>query len=355
MQQYQAKILTNLDEVLSTHWQELWKKSENASVFNSYEWFQTCLETGNITDYELYVCYRDGELVAILPLHIDRHFGIKILGVLGDKFLVDTAFLVKEYDRELFKYFFGNILAKRNLFIHKVDSKATNLLHDIFPDMFFSLMSVNPCVNLEKDPLLTISKSTLSQIRSTIKKNPDQLRFKMYNGVENLQNHLHTMFVLEQNSAKKLRSMDIFSQQETKDFFQTISKNCSQLVRIGFLYYNTIPIAYQFGFLYRKVFVAYQTAYLHEYGKLRPGKTILLYLLQSLKENGVDTLDLGGGISTYKLEFTSDYRLLYDLYYTKNKLVMVWWKSINLLRRMKQIIFPEKNTRDHEFLFKKLQ
>jgi len=55
------------------------------------------------------------------------------------------------------------------------------------------------------------------------------------------------------------------------------------------------------------------------------------------------------------MEFTSDYRVLYNIYYSPNFFVMLWWKLINKLRRLRQIIKPKKYTRDHEFLFKTIE
>ena len=350
---YKTKIIHNIDKELITQWKDLWNRAENASIFNSYDWFLTCQELGHMKEYELYVCYKDDKLVAILPLSVYRKFGIKVSGVIGKDFLVDTAFLMETYEPELVKQFFSSIFTKRNIYIQKIDQQAVNILKNNFSNLFFSLMSVNPSMNLTGELFESVSKSTVSQIKSIIKKNPDQFSFKIFDRHNNIKEQLQTMFAVDQSSSKKLRSMDTFAEQKNKDFFSTISKN-SDIVRLCFLYYNNLPIAYQFGFLYGNTFCAYQTSYLNEYRKLRPGKTMLFHLIEHLQELNVDILDLGGGISAYKQEFTQDYRLLYDVYHSKNIFVLQWWKLINLIRRKKQLIFPKKFTRDHEFLFKTL-
>lgn len=353
-EKYQIYIVKKINDTLINQWKELWKKGENANIFNSYEWFLTCLETYNIKDYELHVSYSNEKLVAILALCVYRRFGVKVSSTLCNNFLVDTAFLLEKFDKKLLKYFFSAIIVKRNLYIQKIDNKSAEFLQNLFPDMFFSLISANPYVDISKDNLASISPTTHRQIKRIIKKNPNQFSFKIYGGTDNLSQYLMTMFNLEQNSSKKLRAMDLFSKKENREFFTNLVKNCSPLIKICILYYNNHPLAYQFGFLYNNIFHAYQTSYLFEYAKLRPGKTMLFHLLENLKKNNIDALDLGGGMSMYKLEFTSSYRLLYDLYYSKNIFITLWWKSINLLRRIKQIIFPKKFTRDHEFLFKTL-
>ena len=147
-------------------------------------------------------------------------------------------------------------------------------------------------------------------------------------------------------------SSDIFSKKETRDFFYAIIRNCPDLVRICLLYVNRIPIAYQYGYLYKNSFACDQIAYRNDYAKLRPGKTVLYYLIEMMKDTSVKWLDLGGGISSYKTEFTDNYRVLYNLYYSPNPAIMAWWKGINFVRRVKQVAFPKKHTRDHQFLFK---
>jgi hypothetical protein len=352
---YRNEKITQIDEAFITAWKLLWKQAENASIFNAYEWFITCQETELIREYEIYACYKDERLVAVLPLHKERTFGIETLSSIGNTFLVDTAFLIERYDAELFKHFFTPLFTQKNVFLHKVDQQATVLFQKIFPETFLSLISVNPTVPITEDITVSITASTVSQIKKIIRKNPDQFRFELSNGNENAKKHLKMMIDLEQNSAKKLRSMDIFSDEKTKRFFTSITKNSPERVFIGFLYYNDEPIAYQFGFLYRDIFAAYQTAYLYEYSKLRPGKTMLFHLLSDLKEQNVASIDLGGGISSYKQEFTHDYRLLYDVSYSHNRIVMQIWKTINTVRRIKQQLFPIKHTRDHEFLFKEFE
>jgi CelD/BcsL family acetyltransferase involved in cellulose biosynthesis len=350
---YQIHITSQLDDQLIQEWQALWERAENKNVFNSYGWFCTARDTYRITDIEFFTCYKDERLVAIVPLCPSKKFGISVLGVVGSRFLVDTAFLVESYDKELLRVFFGSILAKHALYIRQMDSKVCEILQEIFPQLFFALASVNPRVTITGDPFAQMSSSTMKQIKKIIRQNPDQLHFTLFDGQSELEKHLQTMFELEQDSAKKTRGMDLFSHKENREFFINFSNNHLAQVRIGFLTFENKPIAYQFGFLVRNLFIAYQTAYRSEYGKLRPGKTMLYHLFKSLKDQA-DIVDLGGGISTYKMEFTSEYRLLYDVYFSKNGLVMAYWKFINAVRRFKQVLLPKKFTRDHEFLFRRL-
>src|SRR5664279_4104326 len=116
MQKYNTNLIKQIDETLISQWNELWSRAENSSVFNSYEWFLTCQQTFKLNNYEFHVCYdKDGKLLAILPLTVSSHFGIKVSESICNKFLVDTAFLVEKLDPELLKAFFNSIIEKRNI------------------------------------------------------------------------------------------------------------------------------------------------------------------------------------------------------------------------------------------------
>lgn len=352
MKKYYTTVITKIDEELISQWKSLWNRSENATVFNSYQWFKTSLELQKNKKYQIYATYQNDKLVAILPLEPCSEFGIKALGSILKKTHVDTPFLLESYDKELFKHFFSKIFDKKNILLQKVDDKSSLILKELFPDLLLSTMSINPMVDISGDPFATTHHSTIKQLKKIIRQNEDSFRFVMYR--DNFDKHIKEVFDLQEESSKKARSMDIFSNKEIKDFYLTTIKNSKDLVSICFLYFNEVPIAYQYGYIYRGIFAADQIAYRNEYGKLRPGKMMLYFLINHLKKDNFSSLDLGGGISTYKTEFTDNYRLLYNIYYSKNTFITYWWKLINKTRRIKQILLPKKHTRDHEFLFKTL-
>jgi hypothetical protein len=345
---YKTEVLTQIDKKLIADWQSLWEKAENANVYNSYEWLLTGLQTKKVTDYELYVLYNNDNLVAILPVQTDSCFGIKVRSSIYKDHLIDTPFLIEKYNKELFKKFFTFIF-KSNVYLQKVDEKAVNILHELYPSSLFSLISINPIMLFGDDPFASVSSRTLKQIRKIIRDHPD-LRFEMHD--KDLDSQMKKIYKFQKLTSKSARSMDIFQDEENKTYYTTVTKNFPHLVRISFLYLKNQLIAYQYGFLWKDYFLGDQIAYHQNYAKLRPGKTIAFFIIEYLKLNNVATLDQGGGISDYKLEFTKEHRLLYNMYFSENMLIMLWWKMINKARRVKQNLFPKKFTRDHEYLFK---
>jgi len=349
---YKTIIIKQIDQKFIHEWKRLWDKAENANMFNSYDWFKTTLELSKNKEYEIYVCYKDNQLVALLPLQTYKFLGVKVLGTVNKEHLIDTAFLIEKYNKELFGHFFEAIFRKKNIYFQKIDNKAAILFHDLFPHLLISLMSVNPTVDLSGDPFKNASPSMIAQIKRIIRKNSDHLEFAMHS--ENLEKHFGTMMKLQEESSKHVRSMDIFVDKENKKYYQRLIKNCSQFVRINILYFNKKPIAYEYGYLYKNFYTGDQISFHNDYRKLNPGKTLMFYLFAHLKKVGIKTLDMGGGISNYKMSYTQDYRTLYNIYYSNNIFIMIWWKTINNARRIKQVLFPKKFTRDHKFLFKTL-
>jgi len=344
---YKITTVTSIDKQFIKEWQDLWKKAQNSTIYNSYEWFMTSLETGQNKEYEILTCYQNSNLVFVLPLQKYKVFGIKVLGTINKDHLVDTAFLAEKYDKRLYKAVFATLL-KKNIYFQKVDEKDVKIIHSLFPSLFFSLISVNPLMDYSNGPYDTVTPSTISQIQRIIKKNPG-LHFEIYS--DNLDIHMKTMFRLHDVSSKKVRSMDIFEDKQVKKYYVALTKNFTSTMRICFLYLDETPIAYQYGFMYRDIFAGDQIGYHNDYKKLRPGKTIIYYMADYFYKNNIRVLDQGGGISEYKMEFAKSFRSLYNLYYSPNMFVMFWWKTINKLRRFKQVRFPKKFTRDHEFLF----
>lgn len=348
---YTVKIVRNIDKKLIQEWNSLWKRAQKATAFNSYEWFLTCITTYEIKQFELVVCYENNKLVGILPLIVAKQFGIRVASSLCDNFTIETPFLLENYSKPLVKAFFSAIYKKKNLYISKIDEEITATLAAIFPNMFFSIIATCPFIPFNEDPLHRVSKSTQKNVKKVLKDYGHDLKFELYDNSDDLEKYLEIMFTIEKNSSKQKRGRAIFSEEITKSFYKNTIKFASKFVRIGILYYQEKPIVYQYGFQFKDIFDAYQTSYLYEYRKLEPGKTMIITILSKLKEQSIKKLSLGGGISSYKEEFAKSYEFAYDLYSSKNPLIMTWWKMINRARRIKKVTFPEKYTRDHEFQY----
>jgi CelD/BcsL family acetyltransferase involved in cellulose biosynthesis len=349
---YRTIVVRHVDETFAAAWRALWEHAATANIFNSYEWFLACTTEAGAPPSAVYACYDGAELVALLPIVFVRCYGIRTASSLAGKYSIDTPFLVARYDDELFAHFFSAILAVENLHLVRMDARSTEFLHRLFPGALFPLMSVNPYLTLQDAPLRYVSKSNQRAMRRVMKKIAWPIRLVVYSSGDDLDGLLEEMFLIDQRSGKAQRARDIFSDERTRDFYRNIVKNCRQFIQIALLYFGDTPVAYSFGFVNRGVLFGYQTSHLSQYRKWYPGKILLMRLLEASSGALIGRIEFGGGISSYKQEFTPEYYFQYDLYHSRNPLVRAWWRLINLARRAKQVILPEKHTRDGEFLFK---
>lgn len=347
---YRTAIITSVNKPLIAEWKALWERSEHATVFNSYEWFNAYMHISKNKKYEVHVCYEGEKLVAILPLQLYTVYGISAWGVLCPERHGDTPFLMEEYTKPLSKSFFDSVFANRAVFLQKMDEQAAKVLHSLYPSMLISIMSVNPTISLIGDPFMSASQNMVKQVRKLIKKYEGQIKFTSYH--TDLSKHFSDILALQKSTSKAAKSMDIFKNPENKAYYKTLIDHCSQFVWISFLYFDNKPITYEYGLQYKDHYFGEQIAFHNDYKKYSPGKIMVFKLIDMWKNKGLSSIDQGGGISNYKMQFTNSYRILYNAYYSQNAFIMLWWKLVNNARRINQIAFPKKNTNDHKFLFK---
>jgi hypothetical protein len=351
MSKLKLAILPAADPGIAGHWNKLWFHAKNATIFNSYPWFQVCLASHPGLNCQIYALYLDNQLVAIAPLAKSFRFGVPTLSSIDDDHTVDTPFLLKDYSPKLVKSLFSHLMLQGNLYVSKLDPDISLVLHQIYPRLFLTNIFASPYIPFADDPLRFVSRSTFKNLRGVEKKFPGRVSYQIYDSSHDLKELTDKIFYIDQHSGKHRRSRDIFSKAENRDFYRRVIEKCSKYTLIGFLNFDGRPVAYQIGFKYGKIFMAYQTSYLNDFRYLSPGKAMIIELLKWLKQTDVNYFDFCGGVSTYKQEFTHLYHFQFDLYYSKNPAIQLYWTLINFARLVKKRLFPEKHTRDHEFQY----
>lgn len=354
MRKYEFIIYKKVENKLKSDWNSLWKRSKNATIFNSYQWFEVSCRTLNVKNIKLYTCWDHGKLVAIMPAYDKKHFGIRVTAPLVYKH-VSTPILTENYNKDLVSFYFGNLVKHKNIYISKISQELTDILRQRFSEGLFYSMSANPILNKKNDPNIFSTEKHHKNIKKILRKNKTLLEFKKYEKSEELTKYLKLIFQIEQASTKKQHNKDLFSKQKNRLYFESIVRYCGDFVKIFILYYKGEPIAYDFVFEYADVFYGYQCAYMSGYEKLSPGMLITLLEMKFISNSSnLNYFDLGGGMSYYKQRFTTDYYVLFDFLYSKHLFIRAWWKAIIFARRTRQILFPEKFSDDYKFLFKTL-
>ncbi len=353
MNKLETKIITKIDKEFLLAWYKLWRESNYAHFFNTPEWFIACLETEKISDYKIFACYKGGNLCALYPVAVSLKFGVKVLSSPTKKFSEKSTLLVKDYDPKVVWAIFDAITKNANVYLHELEDKVVSLLLEENPKILASVSSINPYINVKTDSFRFLSKKQKSKVVNKVKKNLPNLSYVQHR--DNLTKYLAVIFDIEAKSYKKLKKKDIFSDSKARSLYKNIVKYASKYVSIDIVYYNNKPVVYSFGFIYKNTYLAFHTAYLASARHLSPGKILLYFLLNNLRERNFELFDFARGHNILKKEFTPYYHLQYDLYYSRNYLIRAWWNLINFARRIKAIISLSPNSKDGDFLFKKYE
>ena len=340
---------TKLNKKIIRDWKNLWSIAENASIYNSYEWFQACKETSGAEEIEYYLWYDKRKMVATIPMITSKVFGVKVKTPIYSKYNSFKPILVEGYIQPLILQIIKD-LNKKDIYLKGVENEFCDVLSQSDLELLITLISVNPYVKLETDALSKISKSTKYQIRKVLKRNHHKI--EAVNCINNLEALIDVVVNIEQNSSKKEEGQDIFSKNEMVRFYKNIVKYCKSYVEIFILYYNSKPVNYSFNLKYRKTLIGYHTAYVNEFGYLSPGKIMLYKLIEHAQANKFSVFDLGDGLNTFKRKYTDNYYSSYEVYASNNVYFMFWWRLVNKIRRIRQLVKTDKFNLDSKYLFK---
>ncbi|OGM22430.1 hypothetical protein A2863_03825 [Candidatus Woesebacteria bacterium RIFCSPHIGHO2_01_FULL_38_9b] len=327
MKNQKVKLYNKLDKDLITQWKLLWNHSEFAHPFNSLEWFKVCLEVFKIGKFFIFTLERQKEVEAIFPLVSISHYGVRVFASPGGKYLDKSTLLVKKRGNKTVSILFDTLSRYGNLYLAELDEY---MLDPIVKnsDNFFALRSgVTPYIVINPNPLRFLSKKQKSKILNRYKRFENDLKY------EHDSKKPHTVINLDLISSKAQKGKATFSDK----YSQLLLKKCKKLMPENFLIhllsYKNNPIIYAAGFVWKKNYLGVWTAYHPDFKHLLPGKILLYKLLNKLQSDGVENFWFGRGDSTLKKEFTPYKDQQYDLYFTKNKFIKYWWKSLYYLKK----------------------
>lgn len=293
-----------IDEALKYEWKKLWFHSEYRNYFNSFEWFESCIDIFKIKNYKVIKIYKNDSLICIIPL---EKKGTTLISP-GDKYLDKSTLLVKNIDIEMVKQL------KSYLYINKQSLILTELDQDLAAmfgeKQMKEISSENPYIDLTTDINNIIKTKEKHHIENIIKKN-HELSVQIYKS--NTYKYLDIIYDIEKKSNKPQKKREMFSDPKAKNIFCKLAATKYPIVAI--LYHNKTPIAHLFGIKNKKNnFMAYHMAYKKEFKKYQPGKILILFLINFLKEKQYTVFDLSRGNSLLKKHFSKNSRINYSIY-----------------------------------------
>lgn len=349
MNRYQVKVYKKLNDKLVESWRALWQESKYANFFNSYEFHLVCRKTFKNEEHEIFCLEKNGKVIAILPLIKKKVFGIPCYVNPGGRFIEKSPFLFRYFDKKESSLLVNRVLATGNLHLSELPSEVAKDLKSIYQKSLVSIISVNPYIDLRQDNYTHMGKKNLNKLKNRIHKNKKKIKH-LHKSMD-LKSTLKTVFDLEEKSRKGKNGKQIFDNEVSRKFYMNLICNSKNVV-FDLLTYEGRPFVSAIGVVSNGRYHAYHTCYLREYKYFIPGKMLTHFMLKKIKTEGVNTFDFGRGFSDFKIDYTKDYSIQYNLYLSSNNFINIWWKVINYIRRVKIILFKPKFSKDHQYLFK---
>src|SRR3989344_6408779 len=121
-------IHNTLSAPLKKEWRELWGKSPHSNIANSPEWFEAALQTYEYKCFRIIAANRDnGELVAVLPLVLEKRFGIGVFAPPAAEFADHCALLGNLNDKSIIKSVVSEMLTLGISYIKGLDENEAGI------------------------------------------------------------------------------------------------------------------------------------------------------------------------------------------------------------------------------------
>ncbi|TKB07411.1 GNAT family N-acetyltransferase [Desulforhopalus sp. IMCC35007] len=358
---YQFYIISELDELKSVgkRWSELLTNVNFNSFFCTYEWITCWWHSFAKEDdrFAVVIGKKGNTIVAIAPLMIRKSseygFRLNILKFIGVPNSDRCDILIQQGENEIIPFLFSFI--KKNL-------KGWDQFHlNEIPveSLFGKWLTVNcsmvfveegsecPYVPLGKwinwdEFYKSLSKKTrleLNNKNNTLRKEGNSQYHHCTNPNQNDPN-LVIIRELERKSAKAqnitTENLTMVAEQQW-EFQQKILNNCGcYQVLLAWLEREGEIIAYLYGYIYKNIYYAYNTAYSGACAKYSPGKLIINETLRYCKDNDIEEFDLLRGATHLKSRWTKHSRKQQNVYFLRNKPIN--WLYIFAVFRLRPLI-----------------
>lgn len=306
-------------------WRALFDEQKTKSIFLTWEWLYAWWKAyKNIGTLWLVVIYRNDEVVGIAPLMLLHEWknGIRfrVLRSLGYPNADESGFLVKDDSPEVVVAICEYVLANRSRWdvidLHEYGMNQTVLqvIHATFNkagmklDVSYTTHLYVSITNEWDAYLKSLSKHSMQNIERRIRqvKKEYDFRFVRYKGEEILEEHLETMFHINENGA--------YTDKYESKSERAMHYELLQLIRdrgwmeVTFIFLNDKPVAFEYGFNMNGRFEDWRASFDHNYSKQGLGKSLLYLLMQTVFAGGYHEFDFLRGEYSHKSEWNPSRR-----------------------------------------------
>lgn len=323
-----SHIYTHLENSILKEWENLWKSSPYATVYNSPWWFIAATQTYTYTQKRIVVILDNNQLIAIVGLVQSTLHGIPVWTIPAYEFANKDPFLFLKLNNVLIDTFTQKVQSLGTVTLPHCSSQLTkHLCSTAYARTIY--MQMSPTIAITRNPYGNFSVKKISLLTNRLKKLGKEVTVKTYKGNNKA---LKTAFTIDGKSSRALHGKGVFIRTDVKKFYITLAKIAPHLVITHLLYFGTTPVAYSIGFTYHKTFEGSQKAHLPGCNYFKPGQVLLLRILELLKKQNIQHVLLGLGNDMFKSDFTKDYESLATVLLTKNYLFSTYVQTAHTIR-----------------------
>lgn len=334
-----------INSELEEKWNELVLNSMHPNIFLTWEWVSTWVKWFGCNKRIKIIEVWDGpQLIGILPLYISPvelfpRISVKGLKYIGDGGVVFPDFLgpiIRQGRLDSVLFCLEDILASNKSDYHLIRLADMNLAFEgtySFVDALCKRFqcdirqgAICPYIGFSGDYesfLGSLSARRRQAIRYNYKKASKnfQVRLECYQSQEKVSEVFEIMVQVFRKATRGQDKTQGFLRKDYVEFHKDVASALARngWLRIYVLYFNDTPVAYIYGYLFKKVFWYYQTSYDLTLKDYSPGAVVLQMVIKSLIEEGAQEFDFLRGDEEYKFSFSSGYRQLSTAYLFNNK------------------------------------
>jgi CelD/BcsL family acetyltransferase involved in cellulose biosynthesis len=299
-------------------WNALAAGSAVATVFQTYEWFEawwTAFARGR--QLFLVTAWEGDDLAGIAPLMIERHKGIRYLEFVGspnadyqDLILGSRpeAVLSGLADFLLDQRQAWDMLVLRNLPADSVTYRLLpNLLHGVGIRTTDDERIACPTLEIASRPDEARRRLNGYSFRRRINRLEQigEIRYLRCSTRDQLEHYLPVFFEQYMERRAGSPAERFFRRPEVRKFYESLARS---MLPHGWLHFSVLecggrPVAFHFGFEFKRRLYWYKPSYDPAFARLSPGKVLLSQLIRDALERELDELDFTVGAEPFKYRY----------------------------------------------------
>lgn len=304
-------------------WNSLAAASPDASVFQTYEWFNSWWQAfGSQRQLFLMTAWNRESLVGIAPMMIERHRGLRYLEFVGSPNADYQDFILGSQPEAVLAALAAflasqrrawDMMALRNLPTESITSrKFPGLLKATGLDTTDDERIACPTFEIASQADEVRRRLNAYSFRRRIRRlsSLGELKYTRCSTAEELQRYLPPFFAQYCDQRAGSSAAKFLGRPEVRDFYSALAR---VMLPQGWLHFSVLecggrPVSFHFGFEYGGRLYWYKPCYDPAVARMSPGKVLLSYLIRDALERNLDELDFTVGAEPFKYRYTRTQR-----------------------------------------------